>query len=416
MNAPVVDNEVKNTQPGTANPQSMQSAPEEKKGSPSLQYVPITGRFDQYRSSFWAAAIAVLGVRYGPRPFLRASWDSKKPEDFYKKQSYSAFAGAAMEAVTGFFAYRTWKDMRNIFAEALAWEFDKDPKDVGMVDFLKSKNTMVQQTLGNYIRYNVRRIGINTAFFLPLVAGTLLKKVPGLNKLIKEGSRWHPDQWHPESGADMGLAANALYLFSDVISRRITPFESLQTAIDLKIHHAEHVGDQMTASDLLDIYERHAAKGTIGSFRDHRGTPEWDRSLLIFNRMAELMNQTYGNTENKEKSDFGIPKFIYLVGHNLIQPKNVEQTLAYIEIANRYDVPALKQVIKNGAPLSEILKQYPVKIPELQNSVVENQSGKKFAEGLPHNSRMPSAILAEKHDKNFTGRCCDKAVPPNGLV
>src|SRR6185312_7082074 len=65
--------------------------------------------------------------------------------------------------------------------------------------------------------------------------------------------------------------------------------------------------------------------------------------------------------------NFALPKFLYLIGHDLIQPANVKQTLALIEVANRYDMKAVKQVVKTlgeGASLAEALKPYPVLLPE----------------------------------------------------
>jgi len=230
---------------------------EDKEENPPVQSVPISGRFDQYRSSFWAAALAFLPIRYFPRPFLRGSWES---ENFYTKHVYSGIAGLFMEGVTGYFALQTRKDMYSIFSQALAWEFDKDPKDVSFSDLRNSKNTMVQQTVGNYISRNLKRIAVNSFFFLPYVFGPFFKKF----NILK--GKWHPDNWHPESGADLGLGANAAYLISDVLSRRQTPFESLQSIIDRKINHAESPGDEIEVTDLLDIYERNAARTTVSCF------------------------------------------------------------------------------------------------------------------------------------------------------
>jgi len=360
-----------------------------EKEEKETQNIPITGRFDQYRSSYWGAKLAAFGVRYPFRSVARDTCQNEAVSNI-KKHGYSSTVGLLMGSVTGFFAYRTWQDMRSIFAESLAWEFNKDEKDVGLADFWKSKNTVVQQTMGNYIRYNARRLAIDSFFFLPVIAAPILSKFG-----VKQSSKWHPINWHFETGADLGLGANAVYLLSDVVSRKITPFESLQSAIDRKINHSEHADAQMTAPDLLDIYERHAAKGAIDSFIGHRGSPEWDRSMVIFTRMADLINQTYENVTPKEKADFGISHFIYLVGHNLIQPKKVEQTLAYIEVANRYGMKALKQVVKEvkeGADVATALQQYPVaRLENIPETVLletangqANEQRKSYSAGIKH--------------------------------
>ncbi len=364
----------------------------EQTGKHALQHIPIIGRFDQYRSSYWAAAVAVLPIRYMLRPFFREKWENgNKTAASLAKHTYSALTGFFMEGVTAYYAYSTWKDMRSIFSQALAWEFDKDLKDISFSDFRNSKNTIVQQTIGNYTRYNLRRVGVNATFFLPFI--------------LKPFSRTHT--WHAETGVDMGVAANAAYLFTDVISRKSTPFEALQSTIDRKINHAESFADQIEPADLLNIYERHATNGTIGSFLGQRGTPKWDHSMALFTRMANLMNQTYHKILPKEQADFSIPKFIYLVGHNLIQPGKVEQAMAYIEVANRYGIPALKEVVtdmQSGKDMRQALQRYPVTLPGTPAVGAPEEAGKKFTDKILASQAMtaPPGAYTDKTtmDKN----------------
>lgn len=321
------------------------------------QHIDISGRFDKYRSSFWAAAVAALGARYLPRPFLRNSMKDSNP-NFFTKHLYSGLAGVAMESVTAVFAYSTWKDMRNVFAEPLAWEFNKDPKDVSFSDFRHSKNSMVKQTLGNYINYNLRRAAINLTYFSPYIFKPVFEK-----SVKNRESMFHPQNWHSESGADFALGANALYLLSDVFTRKATPFEAMQAAIDSKINHAESFADRVAAVDLLNIYERHAEKTHIQSFAPQRGTQKWERSMELFSRMAELMNQTYSNEPRTEQANFTIGKFIYLVGNHMINPDQPTQTEAYIEVVNRYGVESLKEMVHSmseGKSLGDALKPFPV--------------------------------------------------------
>ena len=323
--------------------------------TPSLQKVKISGRFDQYRSSYWAALVALMPVRYLIRPFNRKHWDSPQPGEaeptHFQKHAYSGIAGVFMSGVTSFYAYKTWRDMKSIFSETLAWEFNKQPEDVTFGDFRRSQNTIVKQTIDNYIKYNLRRFGVNTAFFAPFLLKGVAKK----------------HNWHPETGVDIGVGANALYLFSDVLTRQMTPFEELQSLIDRKVNHAERFGDQVTAADLLDVYERHATKGPIDSFVPMRGKPEWEKVNAMFERMADLMNQTYRNTVPREKADFGFPKFVYLVGNGLIDPAHMERSCAYIEIANRDGVKAaraLEAELKQGKPLAQALGDRTITLPE----------------------------------------------------
>lgn len=325
--------------------------------TPPPQKVKISGRFDQYRSSYWAALLPLLSARYFARPLFRKHWDDPKPGEappsHFEKHVYSGLVGAFMSGITSFYAYRTYKDMKSIFCEPLAWEFGKDPSEVNFSDFRNSKNTMVRQTLDNYIKYNTRRFAVNSAFFLPFIFKGAFKKY----------------DLHPETGVDLGIGANALYLFSDVLGRRMTPFEELQQLIDRKVNHADRYGDEVTAYDLLDVYERHAPRGPIDSFLDYRGKPEWDKAMQLFERMADLMNQTYHNTKPREKADFGFPKFVYLVGNDMIDPKHMNLSLAGIEIANRDGMPTAIQFakdVKQGATYEQLSQKYHVHFEDIQ--------------------------------------------------
>ncbi len=352
---------------------------EEQKAVAPQPDIKITGRFDQHRSSYWSGWLAIAGGRYATRPFLRHHWDAPNGSHF-NRHKYAAGAGVLMNSVAAYYAKHTWDDMHSIFCQPLAWEFNKDPKDVNLKDFLNSKNTIVHQTIENYKKYNTRRFTVNSAFFLPLL-------VPVLNLFLKKPVF---KNIHPETGVDLGMAANAGYLFSDVLSRKATPFETMQYIIDSKINHTEHSGDQITAGDLLDIYERHAAKGGICSFKGQRGTPEWDRSTELFERMANLLNQTHNNIVATEKADFGLSKFIFLVGHGMIDPENIERSQANVEIANFHGVEAMKALAAGGKEMSleQVVAAYPV--PRLQGQVgVENTEEAVVPEfaARPGNSR-----------------------------
>lgn len=324
-----------------------------KQHKPSGSDIEITGRFDQYRSSYWAAAVAILGLRYTPRPFWRKHWDDPNASHF-DKHKYAGFAGLMMSAVTTFYALRTRDDMKSIFAEAAAWELGKDPKDVTFSDFSKSKNTIIQQTVQNYWKYNVRRFMVNSTFFMPFILQPIFKN-----------QKWFQSM-HAETGIDLGMGANAAYLFSDVMLRTITPFEEIQALIDRKINQSDHYADKFVSHDLLDLYERHAERGTVDSFLNKRGTEEWVTVERIFDRMADLINQTHKNVVPREYADFDFSKFIYLVGNGLIDPTHMDRSLAYIEIANRHEIGAVQKAaaqINKGVPLSKILEEYEITIP-----------------------------------------------------
>src|SRR5438045_14906 len=111
----------------------------DKEGAP---YVPVTGRFNRFTSPYWAAMLAAFGSRYPVRLGFK-EWSDKQKTFSAGKHAYSGVVGVLMEGVTGFFALRTWKDMKSIFAESVAWETGKEPGNVGFFDFWNSQNSMV---------------------------------------------------------------------------------------------------------------------------------------------------------------------------------------------------------------------------------------------------------------------------------
>jgi hypothetical protein len=205
------------------NPQANSNVPSYK--VPEPPDIPIHGRVDKYRSPYWSGIVAALGMRYAPRPFVRDYFDIKADSPNYshnKKHVYSALAGTMLTAVASLYAVQTYKDIKSILSEVVGWEKHKDPNDVTIFDMFSSKNSVVQQTMSNYVKFNTRRFGINAVYFTPF----LMKKTFMKHNL------------HGETGVDLGVAINGAYLFSDIIRRKMTPFEELQTLIDNKINHA----------------------------------------------------------------------------------------------------------------------------------------------------------------------------------
>jgi len=372
-----------------------------------FKHTEIKGRFDQFRSSFWGGAMAALGLRYLSRPLTGNWWDENKAGPgwlgYLKKYSYSLVAGAIMYVITGFYAKQTYKDMHNIFSEALAWEFNKKPEEVGVRDFLRSDNAIINRTKWNFFKYNSRRFGTQTLFFLPFLLPWFFKseKLKG-HRLV-----------HPETPIDLGVGANAFYLVTDIFTRKETFFEKLQAFIDRKINHTDSLGDQITAADLISLYDRHARDNNPKHpISERMDTPAWQDDKILFARMAELMNQTYGNMPKKEKADFTVPKLIYLLGSGLVKTDNLAVNLAYVEVANSCGIPAAKEVaqaIKSGAPLETILQKFPVNLSFAQPKEAEGseknntnqQDGGKFAQQVSSNRNgiNPNVPAASKQEQ-----------------
>lgn len=303
---------------------------------------------DQYRSSFWSGAVAALGLRYLPKIFSRNFFETKPGTSYNKQHAYSAVTGSVMMAMTGFYASRTYRDIREVFKEAVGWEMGKPPEDVGFMDLWNSKNSMVQQTMSNYVKFNLRRAGVELAFFVPFIPG-----VKGFLQRHKLN--------HGEVGVDLGVASNAAYLLQDVVTRKQTSFESLQALVNAKINHTENYADQFVATDLLNIYERHTRKDK--SFLDLRGTQKWEQGLAMFDRMADLMNQNYRNETPREEARFGFSKFVHLLGTGKINPDNIERSRAFVEIVNQYgvkEVDIAARMMDEGKTIDQVMQRYPL--------------------------------------------------------
>ncbi len=335
----------------TVNPQSPQATPSYK--IPEPPDIPIHGRFDKYRSPYWSGVVAALGARYAPRPFWRKNFDSQENSGIshFDKHKYAAFAGTMLTGVASLYAVQTYKDIKSILSEVVGWEFKKPAEDVNIFDLFKSKNSVVKQTMSNFVHFNARRFGINAVYFVPFIFPKTFKKY-NLNG---------------ETGVDWGVAANAGYLFHDIIRRKMTPFEELQTLIDNKINHASHYADTFVATDLVDIYERHAEHDKNKSFMEQRGTPEWDKSMAVFSRMADLMNQSYQNSVPHEHAQFGFSKFTHILGTHKIDPDHIERAAAYVEIANRYgvdEVDKAEKMFERGATVDQVMQDYPLALAD----------------------------------------------------
>jgi len=315
----------------------------------------IRGRYDKYRSAYWGAAIATLGMRYAMRPFSRQWWEPENKsgavynykDNVLKKYLYGGVAGLLMYAITILYARSTLKDIRSIFSETMAWETGKKAEDISFKDLWQSKNDIIHRTMRNYLKYNFRRSFVNIFFFVPFF--------PGVANFFKSKLGY---SLHAESGGDWGVGANSAYLFSDVIYREETFFEGLQRFIDQKINHTDKTGDVVTTADLISLYDRHAKdKNPNYTFSGRMDTQRWKNDQRLFGRIAELMNQTYNNEPNHEQANFTVPKLIYLLGNGLIDPEHMERSLAYIETAGHNpgmdEVKQMAKALGSGMSLEE---------------------------------------------------------------
>jgi hypothetical protein len=149
----------------------------------------------------------------------------------------------------------------------------------------------------------------------------------------------------------------------EIILNKITPHNGLGQQIsvgeifDLYQHYSDHTETDKMFSTII---ERNSADSVL-----------WTQSQPIFARITELMNKTYAYKHEAKfdergqliiQADFPLPKFIYLLGNDLIQPSKPEQTMTYIEIANSYGMEALRNAqntLASGGTLQQVQQAYP---------------------------------------------------------
>lgn len=280
--------------------------------------------------------------------------------------------GTGSFALTSFYAYRVSSDIKKVFAETVAYETGKTPKDLSPKDFLNSDNVLVQATIKNFTWKNVLRYFSDSIFFL----GDMLRLtgLARLNPRLKAMSNI--------AYADLGVGAKGVQLLMEIQNKEVTVFEYLLQLIDTKLNPVRGIGDHIKPSEIIDLYQKWASiKDPKAAFRDatiyqdHDGM-SWGKSEVIFTRVADLLNGTYKykHPDNNLPIDetapnFTLPKFLYLLGHNLIDTYQPEKTLAYVEVANRYGIEAvknMKEMLSRGVDMPHILQKYPVQIDLLK--------------------------------------------------
>ena len=383
----------------------------------AYRHAEVSGAINQHTPPYWRLALPALGTRYIAR-YGTELWETGNRLKGIKVPSgpnrvFDALAGAWMLGITGFFAYRTCKDLKSIFGETVGYEFGKDHQDVNIADLMNSKNKTLVVARNNSILYTAIRAGVNSLFFTSFMP------------------EWMPfsAQFRNTQAVDLGVGANGAYLVSEILGRGRTFFEQVQSFIDMKISSKNAFGDEISPMELMQLYQRNAMDNDKENVFNAKTHPDIIKnSRVIFDRMAELMNHTYLNKVHGDEKNFPLPKFLYLLGFNLVQPKKVEQSLLYVEVANTYGIPFLKEVVKeveSGAKISDLATKYHVTLPAIKSEVLSRSKGanvipvapveamiatKKFSDGL--NGMCAMALPPEKQGESFVGRIKEAPVGP----
>lgn len=290
--------------------------------------------------------------------------------------TYGASLGLGSMGLTYSYSRIVERDIKSLFAETVADELGKPVDTVTFRDIERSENKIIERTLENFRHKKWSRYATDLLFF--------------------------PAGWmHKEGLVDVALGIKGVQLFMDTWKRKTTMFEDLITFVNNKINPRNGLGQPITQGELFDLYQHYAETfQSVKMFTNvlERGTGEgavWAASQPIFQRMTELMNETYAYKHRTEidpatghtihKADFTLPKFITLLGNDYINPAKPTETLAMIEVANRYGIAAVRQVghaLKSGVSLETALAPYPVTLPQLhENAVPESAKNGVIAKG-----------------------------------
>ena len=266
------------------------------------------------------------------------------------------------------------KDIKTLFGETVGMELGKPAEEVTNSDINRSQNVIVKRTLDNYKRKCWERYGADALFFTrPLL---YLMKAPMV----------------PPVG-DMMIGVKAAQALSDTWKRKTTLFEDLVTFVNNKINPRNGLGQPIGQGEIFDLYQHYADTFYPDKMfqnvltHDSADSERWNKSQPIFQRLTELINQTYAYKHSATSADaapyaggadFALPKLIHLLGNNYIDPDQPERTLTAIEIANTRGVSALKQMdalLAQGRTLAQVRTQFNVTLPlksAAKNDVAEN--------------------------------------------
>ncbi len=363
--------------------------------APAPQTLPIEGKFARYNSPFLQLMIPMLTTRYmwqaleeinpfnvlqKPNPALKPEFKAWKEPTFgrYVSRNIAALGmGSVVLGVISYYSKKTYSDIHTVYAEAVGYELNKKPEDVTTRDLMKSDNAALAVTRDAFIKRTAIRMAAGASFFLP----------------------WHRLRAWAKAGSMPKFAANAnagvgmvgTYLSMDGFIRKQSFFEAEQSLVADALNHSDTNTSKVIATadiEALMLLQRHHLDNNYKWPLLNK--PEADEQMKLASRIAELMNQTYHNTEKKEHADFTLGKFNFLIGFGLLD--QYPEALELVEIANKsQDMSEIKTVIagvKRGQTVRNAMEGLPV--PAVHEHAPAEDPQKSFAAKVrPHAAKIP---------------------------
>ncbi|NBO17724.1 MAG: hypothetical protein EBV03_00565 [Proteobacteria bacterium] len=353
-------------EPKKDNTQEMDKAP--AKNEQELDMT-MKGRFNRYNSPFLNLMLPVLTTRYvwlaledinplnflNPDPATPGFTPCKKPGFAgYLRRNFAALGmGATTLSIISYYSKRTYDDMHALYAEAVGYELDKKPQDVTWNDmFVKSQNSALAVTRDAFLKRTGVRLAVGASFLVPWHAFRDWKNGP-------------PKY---DANANAGVGAIGTYLSTDGFMRKPSFFDMEQNMVAKAINHAddgthENIGTK-NIQLLLMLQRRHLNK-------DYKwpafSTKEGKQQATLATRIADLLNQTYDNSDKTESANLTIGKFNFLVGFGMLD--SFPEALAFVELANKskdmQEVKEANALIKSGQDARTVFAQFGVDMDAL---------------------------------------------------
>jgi hypothetical protein len=346
---------------------------------------------------------------------------------------FDAGLASIITVLTVKYGVDVYKDMHRSFAEAIAYEdknYDarKKPSEVNLGDIFHSDNKIIQETCDSYVQKNVVRAAACLAFM-----GRFVSKAFG-----------DEHQWlaHVPFGG-LALGGMGVLMLTEVMRKDSSIFNDVIDLIDNKLNPRRGMAANIDGSDLWDLCQKYYLNNDPkkmfqdATHNDQQDGGKWVSARAVCDRMAEMMNHTYKyKNVNISQDDpiaqvdqeiigrleyFTLPKFIYLLGHDMIDFNHPATSLACAEIANTYSVQAAKRfwhlVMDEGVSLHDALGDYVVDLsktlghgdseidaisaraPLYRKAMIEN-----FLEKNPDIKEKYSALLDVKEAMEQQGR------------
>ena len=294
---------------------------------------------------------------------------SKIPLDEMENAAYSTMIGVGSGALSLSYSQLVKSDIQNLFRETVAEEKGIPQEQVTFKDIEASDNQIIKRTVQNYREKMWGRLGTDALFF----AAAPLRS---------------------EGLTDLLLGGKGVQIFADTWKRKTTMFEDLVTFVNNKINPRNGLGQPVSLGEVFDLYQHYsesfAPEKMFTNVLSKNATGRWAYSQPIFQRITDLMNETYAykhttvadyQAAHASGSDFALPKLIYMLGHDLIDPDRPERTLALVEIMNAHGGAGVKQAVvqmNSGVSPQDVLKQLGLQMPTpqaKQEPAAENNNG-----------------------------------------